>query len=79
MGYCALSNVALCMVMGNLTRLQDAKLVHLNYCTREGFELALWSCCGRMKKVKLIAALRFMLSSELLEALHATGCKIRWD
>ncbi|XP_044500507.1 F-box/LRR-repeat protein 3 isoform X2 [Mangifera indica] len=79
LGYCALSNVALCMVMGNLTRLQDAKLVHLNYCTREGFELALWSCCGRMKKVKLIAALRFMLSSELLEALHTTGCKIRWD
>ncbi|KAJ0079812.1 hypothetical protein Patl1_22337 [Pistacia atlantica] len=79
LSYCALTSMALCMVMGNLTRLQDAKLVHLNYCTREGFELALWSCCGRMKKVKLIAPLRFLLSSDILEALHATGCKIRWD
>ncbi|KAJ4719392.1 F-box/LRR-repeat 3-like protein [Melia azedarach] len=79
LSYCALSDMALCMVMGNLTRLQDAKLVHLTNCTREGFELALRTCCIRIKKVKLLAHLRFFLSSEILEALHAAGCKIRWD
>ncbi|XP_052298281.1 F-box/LRR-repeat protein 3 isoform X3 [Citrus sinensis] len=79
LSYCALSDMALCMVMGNMTRLQDAKLVHLTNCTREGFELALRSCCMRIKKVKLLAPIRFLLSSEILETLHAAGCKIRWD
>ncbi|KAL5783857.1 hypothetical protein ACOSP7_008886 [Xanthoceras sorbifolium] len=79
LSYCAVSDMALCMVMGNLTRLQDAKLVHLTNCTVEGFELALRTCCVWIKKVKLLAPLRFFLSSEILETLHARGCKIRWD
>ncbi|RVW60390.1 putative pectinesterase/pectinesterase inhibitor 22 [Vitis vinifera] len=41
----------LCMVMGNLTRLQDAKLVHLSNVTVDGFELALRASCIRLKRV----------------------------
>ncbi|KAK0600235.1 hypothetical protein LWI29_012931 [Acer saccharum] len=78
LSFCAVSDTVLCMVMGNLTRLQ-AKLVHLTNCTVEGFELALRNCCFWIKKVKLLAPLRFLLSSETLETLHARGCKIRWD
>lgn len=79
MSYCNVSNVGLCMVMGNLTRLQDAKLVHLKKVTIEGFELALRACCGRIKKVKLVSSLRFKLSQEIIETLQSGGCKIRWD
>ncbi|XWS42358.1 hypothetical protein CRYUN_Cryun16bG0007700 [Craigia yunnanensis] len=79
LSYCAISDMALCMVMGNLTRLQEAKLVRLGNVTVEGFELALRACCIRIKKVKLLAPLRFLLSSEILETLHARGCIIRWD
>lgn len=79
LSYCGISDMALCMVMGNLSRLQEAKLVHLSNCTVEGVELALRACCVRIKKVKLFAPLRFMLSSEILEILHARGCIIRWD
>lgn len=79
MSYCAVSDVGLCMVLGNLTRLQDVKLVHLMNVTVKGFELALRACCVRIKKVKLIGSLRFLLSSEILETLPARGCKIRWD
>lgn len=71
--------MTLCVMLTNLTRLQDAKLVHMTNCTVEGFERALRACCGWMKKVKLLAPLRVLLSSEILEALHARGCKIRWD
>ncbi|KAK9016934.1 hypothetical protein V6N11_079426 [Hibiscus sabdariffa] len=45
LSYCAISDMALCLVMGNLTRLQEAKLVHLCNVTVEGFELALRACC----------------------------------
>ncbi|XP_065853097.1 F-box/LRR-repeat protein 3 [Euphorbia lathyris] len=76
---CSISDMALCMIMGNLTRLQDAKLVHLNNVTVEGFELALRASCVRIKKVKLAAALRFILSSEILEILHSRDCTVRWD
>lgn len=79
MSYCAVSDVGLCMVMGNLTCLLDAKLVHLTRVTVKGFELALRTCSTRIRKVKLISPLRFLLSSELLETLQARGCKIRWD
>lgn len=79
LSYCGISDMALCMVMGNLSRLQEAKLVHLSNSTVEGVELALRACCARIKKVKLFAPLRFMLSSEILEILHARGCIIRWD
>ncbi|XP_022747132.1 F-box/LRR-repeat protein 3-like [Durio zibethinus] len=79
LSYCTISDMALCMVMGNLTRLQEAKLVHLRNVTVEGFELALRACCIRIKKVKLLARLRFLLSSDILENLHARGCIIRWD
>lgn len=79
MSYCAVSDVGLCMVLGNLTRLQDVKLVHLMNVTVKGFELALRACCVRIKKAKLIGSLRFLLSTEILETLHARGCKIRWE
>ncbi|XP_057962744.1 F-box/LRR-repeat protein 3 [Malania oleifera] len=76
--YCAISDVVLCMVMGNLTCLQDAKLVHLSNVSLEGFELALRVCSARLKKVKLLATLRSLLSHEILDTLRARGCKIRW-
>ncbi|KAI4301744.1 hypothetical protein L6164_034991 [Bauhinia variegata] len=79
MSYCTLSDVVLCLLMGNLKRLQDAKLVHLAGVTVKGLELALRTCCGRIKKVKLQASLRFSLSPEILDTLHGQGCKIRWD
>ncbi|KAE8684090.1 pectinesterase family protein [Hibiscus syriacus] len=79
LSYCAISDMALCMVMGNLSRLQEAKVVHLHNVTVKGFELALRACCVRVKKIKLCALLRFTLSSEIIEILHARGCIIRWD
>lgn len=79
MSHCSVSNVGLCMVMGNLTRLQDAKLVELTNVTVEGFELALRACCVRLKKVKLHTSLRHSLSAEVIFTLQARGCKIRWD
>ena len=65
--------------MGNLTRLQDAKLVNLINVTVNGFELALRACCVRLKKVKLLTSLRFRLSQEIVEMLAARGCRVRWD
>ncbi|KAK8329290.1 hypothetical protein V6Z12_A11G309700 [Gossypium hirsutum] len=50
LSYCGISDMALCMVMGNLSRLQEAKLVHLSNSTVEGVELALRACCARIKK-----------------------------
>ncbi|KAF2530350.1 hypothetical protein F2Q70_00032298 [Brassica cretica] len=64
---CSVSDTALCMLMSNLSRVQDVDLVHLNRVTVEGFEFALRACCNRLKKLKLLAPLRFLLSSELLE------------
>ncbi|KAG2316572.1 hypothetical protein Bca4012_067432 [Brassica carinata] len=77
--YCSVSDTALCMLMSNLSRVQDIDLVNLNRVTVEGSEFALRACCNRLKKLKLFAPLRFLLSSELLEMLHARGCRIRWD
>ncbi|XP_071716848.1 F-box/LRR-repeat protein 3-like [Rutidosis leptorrhynchoides] len=79
LSYCAVSDVGLCMMMGNLTRLQDAKLVNLTNVSVRGYELALRACCARLKKVKLVASLRPLLSIEILESLGASGCRIRWD
>lgn len=78
MSYCAVSDMGLCMVMGNLTRLQDSKLVNLPKVTVNGLELALRACYVRVRKVKLNASLRLLLSSELLDTLHARGCMFRW-
>ncbi|KAG5244758.1 F-box/LRR-repeat protein [Salix suchowensis] len=79
LSYCAITDMTLCMLMGNMTRLQDVDLVHLTNVTVEGFELVLRACCVRIKKIKLVAALSFLLSSEVQGILHARGCKIRWD
>ncbi|GAB2277373.1 hypothetical protein Dimus_012076 [Dionaea muscipula] len=79
LSYCTISDVALCMVMSNLTCLQDAKLVNLTNASIEGYELALKACCGRLKKVKMLASLKFLISTELLQTLVASGCRIRWD
>ncbi|CAL0302311.1 unnamed protein product [Lupinus luteus] len=79
LSYCNVSDAVLCMFMCNLKRLQDAKLVHLSRVTIKGLELALRTYCGRIKKVKLQSSLRFSLSPELLDMIHARGCKIRWD
>ncbi|PIN21559.1 hypothetical protein CDL12_05741 [Handroanthus impetiginosus] len=76
---CAISDVGLCMVMGNLTRLQDAKLVDLTNVSVNGLELALRASCARLKKVKLLASLRRLLSTEIIVTLETRGCKIRWD
>ncbi|KAF8392668.1 hypothetical protein HHK36_023017 [Tetracentron sinense] len=77
--YCPVSDVGLCMLMGNLRCLQDAKLVLLTHVSLEGFELVLRASCDRLKKVKLLGTLRYLLSPELLQTLQARGCKIRWD
>ncbi|GAB4855612.1 hypothetical protein Ancab_024233 [Ancistrocladus abbreviatus] len=79
LSYSAVSDVALCMVMSNLTCLQDAKLLHLINVSVGGFELALKACCGRLKKVKLLSFLKFLISPEVLQTLAARGCRIRWD
>jgi len=79
LSHCRISDVGLCMLMGNLTRLQDAKLVNLTNVSVQGYELALRACCVRLKKVKLLASLGFLLSPEILNALRARGCRVRWD
>ncbi|XP_071691522.1 F-box/LRR-repeat protein 3-like isoform X2 [Rutidosis leptorrhynchoides] len=79
LSYCAVSDVGLCMMMGNLTRLQDVKLVNLANVSVRGYEVGLRACCARLKKVKLVATLRPLLSVEILETLGASGCRIRWD
>ncbi|KAE9448192.1 hypothetical protein C3L33_19910, partial [Rhododendron williamsianum] len=79
LSHCGISDVGLCMLVGNLSRLQDAKLVNLTNVSIQGFELALRACCVRLKKVKLLASLGFLLSPEILDTLKARGCRIRWD
>ncbi|XP_051114758.1 F-box/LRR-repeat protein 3 [Andrographis paniculata] len=74
-----ISDVGLCMVMGNLMRIQDAKLVNLRNVSVGGLELALRMGCARLNKVKLLASLRLLLSPETIYALESHGCKIRWD
>ncbi|XP_047977514.1 F-box/LRR-repeat protein 3-like [Salvia hispanica] len=76
---CVISDVGLCMVMGNLTRLQDAKLLDLARVSADGVEVALRACCACLKKVKLSASLRRLLSPQIVQTLEANGCKIRWD
>ncbi|KAK6915629.1 Leucine-rich repeat [Dillenia turbinata] len=76
--HCGISDVGLCMVLGNLTCLQDAKLLHLTKVSVEGFELALRACYMRLKKVKLLSSLRSLLSAEILKMLQGRGCKIKW-
>uniref|UniRef100_A0A7N0VN47 F-box/LRR-repeat protein 15-like leucin rich repeat domain-containing protein n=1 Tax=Kalanchoe fedtschenkoi TaxID=63787 RepID=A0A7N0VN47_KALFE len=76
---CSISDTVLCMLMGNLTRLQDIKLVDLSNITVEGLELALKACRARIKKVKFSALFTQLLSVELMETLKARGCKIRGD
>lgn len=78
LSYCGVSDVGLCMMMGNLTRMQDAKLVNLTNVSARGYELALRACCARLKKVKMIGSLRPLLSTEIIETLGASGCRIRW-
>lgn len=79
LSHCGISDVGLCMLVGNLSRLQDAKLVNLTNVSIQGFELALRACCVRLKKVKMLASLGFLLSPEILDTLRARGCRIRWD
>ncbi|XP_060219280.1 F-box/LRR-repeat protein 3 isoform X1 [Lycium barbarum] len=79
LSHCAISDVGLCMVMGNLTCLQDAKLVNLYNVSTNGFEVALRACCVRLKKVKLVASLRLHLTPDIFKTLRAKGCRIRWD
>nr|GMD45418.1 F-box/LRR-repeat protein 3 [Ipomoea batatas] len=76
---CSISDVGLCMVMGNLRCLQDAKLVNVGRVSGNGVELALRACCATLKKVKLPNSFRFMLSADIVNTLLAKGCKIRWD
>ncbi|XP_073122181.1 F-box/LRR-repeat protein 3 [Henckelia pumila] len=76
---CEISDAGLCVLLGNLTRLQEAKLVNLRNVSVNGMEIVLRVCCFRLKKLKLLAHLRPLLSPQLVESLEARGCKIRWD
>jgi F-box and leucine-rich repeat protein 2/20 len=76
--YCTVTGLGLCHLLGSLRCLQDVKMVHMSWVSIEGFELALRSSCGKLKKVKLLSGLRDVLSSELLQTLQARGCCIRW-
>jgi F-box/leucine-rich repeat protein 2/20 len=40
--------------------------------------MALRAACGRPEKLKLLAGLRSVLSTELLQMLQANGCRVRW-
>ncbi|KAL3814660.1 hypothetical protein ACJIZ3_015928 [Penstemon smallii] len=75
---CKVSDMGLCTVMGYLTRIQDAKLVNIVKVTVNGFELALRASWG-LKKLKLLAHFRRLISPEIINNLEAKGCKIRWD
>ncbi|KAF2307281.1 hypothetical protein GH714_026073 [Hevea brasiliensis] len=80
LSYCNISDMALCMMMGNLTRLQDAKLVLLKNVTVAGFELALRACCVRIKKDSCLSNMQYELektgsynaTSVLIAALRTT-------
>ncbi|XP_077218584.1 uncharacterized protein LOC143852846 isoform X1 [Tasmannia lanceolata] len=76
--YCPVSDAGLRILVGNLKCLQDTKLVHLTRVSLEGFELTLRSCSDRLKKVKLLTSLKYLLSLELLQMLQARGCTLRW-
>lgn len=70
--------MGLCKLLGTLRCLQDAKLVHLTRVSIQGYELALSASWDRLKKLKLLGGLRYLLSSGLLQMLKARGCRIRW-
>lgn len=76
---CRISDLGLYNLMGNLTRLQDAKLLNLSNVTMNGFELALRASCFRLKKIKMLAFVRPHISMETLNLLQTRGCKIKWD
>ncbi|KAG9459428.1 hypothetical protein H6P81_003936 [Aristolochia fimbriata] len=78
MSYCPVSDVSLCVMLGNLGCLQDVKMEHVTRVSLEGFELGLRASCDKLKKVKLVASLKNLLSRELILLLQARGCKIRW-
>ncbi|KAK9139288.1 hypothetical protein Scep_008969 [Stephania cephalantha] len=78
LSYCSISDMGLRMVMANMKCLQDAKLVHLAQVSVEGFEMALRASCERLKKVKLLNSLKYLLSKELLLMLQSGGCQVRW-
>ena len=79
LSYCRISDAGLYKLMGNLTCLQDAKLLNLSNVTMNGFDLALRASCFRLKKVKMLAFVRSHISMETLNFLQARGCKIKWD
>lgn len=76
--YCPVTAAGLWKLLGNLRCLQDAKMVHLTKVSVEGFELSLRASCGRLKKLKLIKALKDHFSPGLLQMLQARGCRLRW-
>ncbi|ONK78694.1 uncharacterized protein A4U43_C02F21460 [Asparagus officinalis] len=75
--YCPITFIGLWKLLGNLRCLQDAKLVHLTRISVEGFELALRASCGRLKKLKLVTAMKNLLPPGLLQMLQARGCRLR--
>ncbi|KAL5983722.1 hypothetical protein ACLOJK_017813 [Asimina triloba] len=76
--HCPVSDAGLCLLLGSLQCLQDAKLVHLSRVSPAGFEFAVRACCDRLKKVKLLSGLRHLLSVDLIRTLQAKGCRLRW-
>ncbi|XP_062183086.1 F-box/LRR-repeat protein 3-like [Phragmites australis] len=76
--YCQVTGLGLCHLLSSLRCLQDVKMVHLSWVSIEGFEMALWVACGRLKKLKMLGGLKSVLSPELLQMLQACGCRVRW-
>ncbi|KZV33831.1 F-box/LRR-repeat protein 3 [Dorcoceras hygrometricum] len=76
---CGISDAVLCVLLGNLTRLQDAKLVNLRNVSVNGMEMGLRVCGFRVKKLKLVAHIGPLLSPQLGSKLYEQGCRIRWD
>ncbi|XP_039127389.1 LOW QUALITY PROTEIN: F-box/LRR-repeat protein 3-like [Dioscorea cayenensis subsp. rotundata] len=75
---CRISDTGLRKLLSSLRYLQDAKLVHLKYVSKQGWEFALMACSDKLKKVKLLSELRHVVSPFVLRLLQARGCRIRW-
>ncbi|KAM0948511.1 putative leucine-rich repeat domain superfamily [Dioscorea sansibarensis] len=75
---CRISDAALRKLLSSLWYLQDAKLVHLKFVSKQGWEFALTACSDKLKKVKLLGELRHVVSPCVLRLLQARGCRIRW-
>ncbi|XP_031485844.1 F-box/LRR-repeat protein 3-like [Nymphaea colorata] len=75
--YCRISDGGLYLLFSELKCLQDVKMLHLTRVSLDGFELAL-RASESVKKVKMLDALKYLLSPDLIHMLQTRGCKFRW-